>query len=79
MDRKKSRACDLSYKYKIEKFEVVESIVVDVWREEISEHRRWSIDTLTSHVDHIIKHKDNRNSITRCRQWLFNNYLELFI
>jgi len=79
MDRKKSRAHHMSYEYKIEKFEVVESIVVDIWQEEISEYRRWSIDILTSYVDHVVKHKDNLDSITRCRRWLFNNHLELFI
>jgi hypothetical protein len=69
----------VSYKYEIENFSVIEFIVMDVWREEITKHRKWSIDILTSHADHVVKNHDNRDSIKRCRKWLFENHLELFL
>jgi hypothetical protein len=69
----------MTYEYRIENMEVIESIVVDLWKKETTIYRRWQIDVLTSHIDYVIKHKDNRDSIIRCRKWLFDNYLELFI
>jgi len=63
------------YEYKIDNLEVVESIAVNIWGKEIFELRRWRIHILTSDIDY----RYNRDSINRCRKWLLNNHLELFI
>jgi hypothetical protein len=69
----------MTYEYRIENMEVIESIVVDIWEKEITPYRRWKLDILISRIDFVIKDKNNRDSINRCRKWLLNNHLELFI
>ena len=69
----------MTYEYRIENMEVIESIVVDIWEKEITPYRRWKLDILTSRIEFVIKDKNNRDSIHRCREWILNNHLELFI
>jgi hypothetical protein len=69
----------MSYEHKIEKDHVIEFLVVDIWQKQKTRYREWRIDVLTSQIDYVVKHRDNKESIIRCRKWLFENHLELFL